>query len=89
MTRIPTDSEGYSVNQSTGTIHTRYADHGNGVRTRTTKGVETLLDGKQGRACKQCYGNNPPSPSDTPRVPQVRRSAASAIGKNGTGADAP
>lgn len=88
MTRIPIDPEGYSVNPSTGTIHTRYATHAEGQRTRTTKGVETILDGKQGRACKQCYGNSPPYPSDTPRVPQKRRTPASAIGKNGTGPDA-
>ena len=84
MTRIPLDPNGYSVNQSTGTIHTRYADHGNGTRTRTRKGVETLLDGKEGRACKTCYGNNPPYPSDTPRSPQRRRTpTASANGAGG------
>ena len=71
MTRIPLDPNGYSVNVSTGTIHTRYADHGNGLRTRTEKGVRTLLDGKRGKVCKDCY----PSPqyAQPPRPPQKRR----------------
>ena len=87
MTRIPLDPNGYKVNPSTGTIHIRYATHADGERTRTAKGVETILDGKQGRACMTCYGNKPPLPSDTPRPPQKRRVAASAVGKNGTGPD--
>jgi hypothetical protein len=71
MTRIPLDAIGYSVNPNTGTIHTRYADHGNGARTRTAKGVETLLDGQKPKACKLCY----PSPRypEPPRPPQKRR----------------
>jgi hypothetical protein len=73
MTRIPLDAEGYSVNQNTGTIHTRYADHGNGLRTRTEKGVLTILDGKKGKACEVCYGKNPPYPVTSPRPPQTRR----------------
>jgi hypothetical protein len=72
-TRIPIDPEGYSVNQNTGTIHSRYADHGNGLRTRTTKGVLHLLDGKAGKPCVTCYGKNPPYPTNTPRPPQTRR----------------
>ena len=87
MTRIPIDPVGYSVNQNTGTIHTRYADHGNGERTRTEKGVRTLLDGKDGKACVTCYGKAPALLS-TPRPPQVRRNAASAVRKNGVGPDA-
>lgn len=76
MTRIPLDPIGYSVNQSTGTIHTRYAgDHaGDAYRTRTVKGVETLLDGRKPKVCDVCY----PSPSyatPTPAdKPQRRRS---------------
>jgi hypothetical protein len=73
MTRIPIDNDGYSVNPNTGTIHTRYADHGNGTRTRTTKGVLTILDGKDGKACVTCYGKTPPYPTDTPRPEQKRR----------------
>ena len=71
MTRIPLDPNGYSVNVSTGTIHTRYADHGDGNRTRTEKGVLTLLDGQKPKACKLCY----PSPRypEPPRPPQKRR----------------
>ena len=80
MTRIPLDPNGYSVNSSTGTIHTRYADHGNGERTRTTKGVETLLAGKEGKPCKRCF-KTPRYADDTPRPPQRRRSPS----LNGTG----
>ena len=74
--RIPLDPIGYSVNQSTDTIHTRYAgDHaGDSYRTRTVKGVLTLLDGKKPNVCGVCY----PSPRyDTPApasAPQKRRS---------------
>lgn len=56
--RIPLDPIGYSVNQSTGTIHTRYAgDHaGDAYRTRTEKGVRTLLAGvKKPKVCERCY----------------------------------
>ena len=80
---IPLDPVGYSVNQNTGTIHTRYATHADGERTRTTKGVETLLDGKEGKACQVCYGKSPRYP-DSPRPPQRRRSAT-----NGDRPDAP
>ena len=71
MTRIPVDPNGYSVNPSTGTIHTRYADHGNGERTRTAKGVETLLDGKAAKPCRICYPH--PRYAEGPRPPQRRR----------------
>lgn len=76
MTRIPIDPNGYKVNPETGTIHTRYADlHAAGYRTRTTKGVLNLLDGKRGKACEVCYGKAPQYP-DTPRPVQRRRSSA-------------
>ena len=72
MTRIPLDPDGYSVNPSTGTIHTRYADHARDLpRTRTTKGVQTILDGKDGKACKTCYKT--PRYPEPPRPPQRRR----------------
>jgi hypothetical protein len=69
MTRIPLDPIGYKVDGST--IHTRYADHAGGHRTRTEKGVRTLLDGQRGRICKDCY----PAPRypEPPRPPQRRR----------------
>ena len=73
MTRIPLDAIGWKVNPDTGTIHTRYATHASGFRTRTEKGVLTLLDGKKGKACLQCYGKNPPYRNDTPRPTQKRR----------------
>lgn len=73
--RLPIDPDGYSVNPSTGTVHTRYAgDHArDSWRTRTARGVENILDGQKGSVCKTCY----PSPSyakparDEP--PQKRR----------------
>jgi len=72
---IPIDPQGYSVNVETGVIHTRYATHALGTRTRTAKGVMTLLDGKKGQACKVCYPSPqyPPTPKTLP--PQVRRSS--------------
>lgn len=75
MTRLPIDSDGYSVNQNTGTIHTRYAgDHAAGsLRTRTPRGVETLLDGRKGKLCAVCYSapRYPTPPTDG--APQRRR----------------
>jgi hypothetical protein len=70
-TRVPLDPDGYAVNAETGTIHTRYASHGNGTRTRTEKGVMTLLNGQDGKPCQICY----PSPryTEPPRPPQQRR----------------
>ena len=72
---IPLDPIGYAVNPSTGTIHTRYADHArDSYRTRTVKGVETLLDGRKPNVCGLCFPT-PLYPSDpTPRAPQKRRS---------------
>ena len=69
MTRIPIDPIGYKVDGAT--IHTRYADHGNGQRTRTEKGVRTLLDGQRPKVCKDCYPN--PQYAQPPRPPQKRR----------------
>ena len=74
MTRIPIDPIGYKVNPETGVIHTRYADrHAAGYRTRTERGVLSLLDGKEGKACEVCYGKTPVHRPTTPRAPQVRR----------------
>lgn len=78
-TRIPIDPIGYKVDGST--IHTRYADHGKGQRTRTAKGVETLLDGAKPKVCRTCYGDKPRYPDTTPRPPQRRR-----VHTNGTSA---
>ena len=71
---IPLDPIGYSVNPATGTVHTRYAgDHaGDSYRTRTVKGVETLLDGKQPSVCKLCYPSH--RYAEKPKAPQQRRS---------------
>lgn len=89
VTRIPLDPIGFSVNAETGTIHTRYADHGKGpagIRTRTKKGVLTLLAGKEGKACKACYPHpvfDPPAPSATPqrRVQSWREKAIESNGE--------
>lgn len=73
MTRIPLDPDGYSVNQATGTVHTRYAGEHAGTtrRTRTGIGVETLLDGQKGKLCRQCY---PVAEKQAPlSAPQTRR----------------
>ena len=79
MTRIPIDANGYAVNPATGTVHTRYAGEHAGLhyRTRTVKGVETLLDGKKLTVCSVCY----PAPlydTPAPSAPQQRRSGPKA-----------
>jgi len=69
---IPLDPIGYSVNLSSGTVHTRYAgDHsGESYRTRTEKGVLNLLDGAKPKICSVCY----PSPQyATPAPPPQKR----------------
>ena len=73
---IPLDPIGYSVNQSTGTVHTRYAgDHaGNAYRTRTERGVLTLLEGRQPKVCSVCYPSPRYAQPVKPKVPQQRRS---------------
>ena len=88
MTRIPLDPIGYAVNIGTGTIHTRYADHGNGTRTRTTKGVLALLDGQPGKPCVTCYGKSPRYPDTTPR-PIVKRRSGPASNGSAPSTDAP
>ena len=77
MTRIPLDPIGYKVDGAT--IHTRYADHGNGNRTRTEKGVLTLLDGQKPKLCASCFPS-PRYPETGPKKPQRRRVAP----QNGT-----
>lgn len=49
--RLPHDENGYTVT-SNGTVHTRYADHAEGARTRTAKGAGAL--GAK-RVCRVCY----------------------------------
>jgi hypothetical protein len=72
---IPLDPVGYSVNAETGTIHTRYSFHDGKryIRTRTEKGVRYLLQGKEGKPCKVCYPYPQYATTDTPRLPQRRR----------------
>ncbi|MCA1570822.1 MAG: hypothetical protein LC798_10995 [Chloroflexi bacterium] len=76
--KIPHDSQGYSVNPATSTVHTRYAgEHaGQTRRARTLAGAESLLDGADPHVCKTCYpaGVSRPSPvSDQPEPGQTRR----------------
>ena len=77
MTRIPHDPNGYSVNLSAGTVHTRHpGDHAGPVqRTRTLAGVESLLDGRKGKVCRTCYANRPTVNVSAPQNGQVRRNA--------------
>lgn len=72
---IPLDPNGYAVNPSTGTVHTRYVgEHGGQTqRTRTVKGVETLLDGRAAKACPTCYPSPTYPEAAKPRAPQKRR----------------
>lgn len=55
---IPIDDIGYSVEPDTGIIHTRYATHGDGTRTRTMKGAQSILGKQKAKPCAECY----PSP---------------------------
>lgn len=98
MIRIPIDSDGYSVNIASGTIHTRYAgDHaGDAYRTRRVKGVETLLDGRKPKVCAVCYPSPryaTPAPSSKPqlrRKPKTQtRKAIGGEGETGTGSGQP
>lgn len=60
--QIPDSETGYSVS-TTGTIHTRYAPHaGNAARTRTTTGVASLLDERDGTVCQVCFPPSDPAP---------------------------
>ena len=78
--RLPPDPEGYTVEGQT--VHSRYASHANGYRSRTVKGVENLLDGKKPRICKDCFPAGTPPSADN-EGPQVRRVAKPA--DNGDG----
>ena len=75
--KLPADPVGYSVNRETGTVHTRYpgVHAGNVQRTRTARGVETLLDGRPMHVCRTCYlGDTPdPRPAPTAEAGQERR----------------
>lgn len=76
---IPLDPIGYAVSAD-GTIHTRYATHGNGTRTRTEKGVLTLLDGREPKTCPTCYPNphykqSPQAEPQKRRVPRKRKAS--------------
>jgi hypothetical protein len=74
MIRIPLDPIGYSVDGDT--IHTRYADHvsRNSHRTRTVKGVETLMAGKKAKVCGECYPSPQYRTDEKPKALQQRRS---------------
>ena len=72
--KLPPDT-GYSVNSTTGMVHTRHpGEHAGMVRkARTTAAVDYYLDGKPGRVCRTCY---PVKAKETPNaapVPRVRR----------------
>lgn len=75
---IPIDPDGYSVNVDTGTIHTRYATHAPGIRTRTVKGVHTLLGDMDGKPCKTCYPSPAYETAERPKTQQTRRSSPDA-----------
>ena len=65
---IPHDDIGYAVDPDFAMVHTRYADHAEGLpRTRTIQGVINLL-GYRGQPCDRCY----PPPPESPLRPRRR-----------------
>ncbi len=60
--RLPDDQNGYTVVD--GKVHTRYADHAEGPRTRTKEGAAVL--GAE-TLCAECY------PPPKPRAPAKPR----------------
>jgi hypothetical protein len=60
MTRpIPIDDRGYAVDLS-GIVHSRYANHATGQRTRTFVGVMSIAGGRTLEPCDVCYPPPPP-----------------------------
>ena len=60
MTRpIPIDDRGYAVDPS-GIVHSRYAAHATGQRTRTFVGVMSIAGGRTLEPCDVCYPPPPP-----------------------------
>jgi len=60
MTRpIPIDDRGYAVDPS-GIVHSRYATHTTGQRTRTFVGVMSIAGGRTLDPCDVCYPPPPP-----------------------------
>lgn len=49
--KIPQDERGYKVDAE-GVLHTRYATHAEGQRTRTAQGAESIGAVKP---CRDCY----------------------------------
>ncbi len=78
MIRIPLDPNGYSVNLSTGTVHTRYpgAHAGTVHRTSDPQRAVSMLNGREPNVCGTCYPV-PVYPRPPKRSPQRRRVAAS------------
>ena len=75
--KVPTDPIGYLV-EADGTVHTRYADHATGRRTRTARGVNNLLEGRKLRLCDDYYpvGATTPTGGGVPKEAQKRRTPA-------------
>lgn len=65
---IPHDPNGYAVNERTGEIHRRYADHAKGLRRTTAAGLYGVLGDNAPAPCETCW------PPVKPKRPKPTRS---------------
>ena len=58
---LPRDPTGYAVEESTGIVHKRYADHARGIRRTTEAGVFAILAHVERRPCPECWPRAKPA----------------------------
>jgi hypothetical protein len=74
------DETGFAVNVRTGEYHKKYAIHARGLRRTTPTGLVSLLDGREGVACTECF------PAPVKAAPK-RKHRATVTKKEENGAD--
>lgn len=52
---VPHDLYGYAIDEQTGEVHRRYADHAKGLRRTTNLGVYAVLGDKAPVICPECW----------------------------------
>ena len=55
MPYLPPTDHGYSVHAPSGTVHLRYADHGQDLQRTSMTGVYNVLDGREPTLCEECF----------------------------------